>query len=90
MKTPDPVDLRREGRLLFTLVDALAEWGKIPRETYGRWFELKARLERGSTYEEEAASLHALLLELRSRGAIAETWIEARYRALASRTSGWN
>lgn len=90
MKTPDPVVLRREGRLLFALVDALAEWDKIPRETSGRWFELKARVERGSTYEDEAASLHEILLEIRSRGEMAETWIEARYRALALRTSGWN
>lgn len=90
MNTPDPVVLRREGRLLFTLVDALAEWGRIPSETSGRWFELKARLERGSTYEDEATSLHDLLLEVQSRGAMAETWIEARYRSLAARTSGWN
>lgn len=90
MKMPDPVELRPEGRLLFTLVDALEEWGKIPRETAGKWLELRSRLDQGSAYEDEADSMHALLMEMRARGAMDETWIEARYRALASRVSGRN
>lgn len=90
MKTPDPAELRHAGRLLFTLVDALEEGGKIPRETAGKWLELRSRLDLGSAYEDEADSMHALLLEIRSRGAMNETWIEARYRALVARVSGQN
>ena len=87
MKTSADPKLQSEGRLLYTLLDAADDAGLIGGATAARWREVKTQIVCGAPYEGMANSLHELLAELGVKGALAGTWIEARWRTLEARVS---
>lgn len=85
MKTSADRRIQSEGRLLYTLLDAADDAGLLIGATATGWRDVKTRIVRGAPFENEAGALHNLLSELETRGALAGTWIEARWRALSAR-----
>lgn len=78
--------VREEARLLFALVDAIACDGRITGSAEAsQWQSLQRRVNSGSSYESEGPALLDLLIALERSGAIAETWMEKRWRATAAR-----
>lgn len=85
MKTSVDRRIQSEGRLLYTLVDAANDAGLLTSATAERWREARTRIICGASYEGEAVALHELLDELATKGALTGSWIEARWRTLATR-----
>lgn len=85
MKTSADGRIQSEGRLLYTLLDAADDAALLTGATAARWREAKTRIICGAPYESEAEALHELLDELATKGALAGSWIEARWRTLAAR-----
>jgi hypothetical protein len=79
--------VRAEGRLLFTLLDALEDAGRIRDGAKERWHTAKARIVACADYDAEAPALHALLAELAAQGTLANSWVETRWQALQIRVS---
>ncbi len=87
MNSAPPFRVRAEGRLLYTLLDALEDAGRIRDGVKERWRAAKARIVARADYDAEAPGLHALLAELAAQGTLANSWVEARWQALQVRVS---
>jgi len=85
MNTSVTPGIQAEGRLLFTLLDAADDAGRLRGVTNAHWREVKTRIVRGAPYEQEALALHDLLAEAEVTGALKGTWIEERWHAVESR-----
>lgn len=77
-----------ETRLLYTLLDAAEAEGRLSNPALAEtWRTLKQRFDNARS-EQECAALNALLDELDRSGAVAGTWIQARWHAIKARTAG--
>ena len=84
------VKAQHEARLLFALLDAVADDRRFPAPLEPRWRELKRRLDAGASFESEGAALFALLVELRAQGRLNGSWLDARSREVEARIAGRN
>jgi hypothetical protein len=83
--------IRKEARLLYTLLDAVEDNGMLsagPDET--RWREAKRRIVLSGDYESEAELFYALLTEIDSAGVISDTWIQRRWLTIKGRIADAN
>lgn len=87
MKTSADGQIQSEGRLLYTLLDAADDAKLLTGATAAGWRDVKTRIVCGAPFENEAGALHDLLGELGAQGALAGTWIEARWRTIAARVT---
>ncbi len=85
MKAERSAKIRAEARLLFTLLDATDDAGRLNRMASVRWEEAKSRIVHGASYESQAEALHTLLSDLDSKGTFAGTWIEKRWQDIEFR-----
>ena len=83
--------VRREGRLLFALLDAAEENGLLEDTAYELpWLEAKAGARQSENYQTDADLYFDLLSGLAASGRLAGSWIEARWLAVKSRVAGAN
>jgi hypothetical protein len=79
-------DIRRESRVIFTLLDAADEQGLInDRREESRWRSVYARLLQRSDYEGEARELYELMSTLDHSGVLDGTWIQQRWHLIRTR-----
>lgn len=77
--------IQSEGRLLYALLDAAEESGRLSGTTCDRWHQTRERIRGGTPFETEAAALHGVMTDLAASGAISHTWIEKRWSGISSR-----
>ncbi len=81
--------LKQEARLLFALLDAVdSERLIVGAQNQTRWTALKARINSGASYENEAHESYELLTALSDFGSIGGTWMESRWRTIDARMRG--
>lgn len=87
-----PVDLiRKEGRLLFVLLDAGQSNGKIAATPHEKlWLEAKDRVLLSGDFESDAPLFYEMLDEIDSSGVLSDTWIERRWLTIKRRVTGTN
>ena len=77
--------LQEEANLLYVLVDAADDAGRLNGENAARWREAKHRF---CHHDQSAGALLYLLLDsLDYSGAIRHTWIQARWSTVKARIS---
>jgi len=90
MTDTDPVHMvRREGRLLYVLLDAADSNGMLNgTANKTRWDEAKLRVQWSGDFDTDAELYHEMLTELAASGRLAGTWIEDRWLAVNARIAG--
>jgi len=78
--------VRREGRLLYVLLDAAEENGRLKDTAYETpWLEAKAGVQAKDDYAADADLYFDLLLGLAASGKLSGSWIEQRWLTIRSR-----
>lgn len=81
-------NVRREGPVLFSLLDAASDDGRLEDTPFQQeWLVLKNRIRDQTECEAAADECFALLQAIDAAGLIRATWIEASWRGALRRAS---
>ena len=79
-------DIRREGRVLFALLQALAEENLLAGSAgEDAWGGIVRRIQDHAHHEAEAEACYELLLLLEQEGRLGAPWVQSRWRAVRER-----
>jgi hypothetical protein len=82
--------IRREGRLLYTLLDAVHASGEMTPKVLDKWTEVNAAIGSGLSYEAVATALYSLLQEALGPQPLDSNWIGKRWATLQSRVESFD